>query len=202
MTGRAPPRSIRTARLVVRCWDPADAPRLKEAIDTSLDHLRPWMPWAAAEPTTVAEKAELLRSFREEFRRGRDFVYGIFSPDEREVIGGTGLHTRVGDDALEIGYWVRASRTGQGLATEAVAALTSVAFTVCRVDRVEIHVEPTNAASLRIPAKLGFAEEARLRRRLPPLAGQDARRDVVIFTLFAEEYPATPAAAVPFQLSR
>ncbi|MGZ8688274.1 MAG: GNAT family N-acetyltransferase, partial [Gaiellaceae bacterium] len=73
---RQPPPSIRTARLVVRCWEPADAPRLKEAIDTSLDHLRPWMPWAAAEPTTVAEKAELLRSFREEFRRGRDFVYG------------------------------------------------------------------------------------------------------------------------------
>ncbi len=116
------------------------------------------------------------------------------------MLGGTGLHTRVGDDALEIGYWIRASRTGVGVATEAVAAFTSVAFTVCRVDRVEIRVEPANAASLRISTKLGFAEEARLRRRLPPLSGQDARRDVVIFTLFAEEYPATPAAAASFGL--
>jgi RimJ/RimL family protein N-acetyltransferase len=42
-----PPYRIETERMVLRCWDPADAGLLKEAIDASLDHLRPWMPRSA-----------------------------------------------------------------------------------------------------------------------------------------------------------
>jgi RimJ/RimL family protein N-acetyltransferase len=79
MTGRAaPPHRIETERLVLRAWDPADAPLLKEALDASLDHLRPWMPWAHDEPKPVEEKLELLRGFRAAFDQGEDFVYGIF----------------------------------------------------------------------------------------------------------------------------
>ncbi len=199
MSMPAPP-VIQTPRLVIRCWDTADAPPLKGAIDSSLDHLQPWMPWAASEPTSLEEKAALLGEFRDDFRSGTDFVYGIFSREDGEVIGGCGLHTRVGEGALEIGYWVRASRVGRGYATETVGALTAVAFTVCGVDRVEIHIDPENEASLRIPGKLGFAEEARLRRRLAPFAGTVERRDEVIFTLFADEFAGTPAAAVEFEL--
>ena len=105
-----PPYLIRTERLVIRCWSPEDAPLAKAAIDSSLDHLRLWMPWAHAEPTTVEEKAELFRFFRDSFDRGEDFVYGILDPDGSEVIGGTGLHTRVGPGAFEIGYWIRRAR--------------------------------------------------------------------------------------------
>ena len=178
---------------MIRCWDPGDAVLLKEAIDSSLDHLRAWMPWAHDDPQPLAEKVGLLRRFRGRFDLGEDFVYGLFDRTESEVVGGSGLHTRVGDGALEIGYWIRASRVGQGLATEATAALTQVAFAVAGVDRVEIRVDPANAASLAVPRKLGFVEEATLRRRLP-VADAGAHRDAVVFTLFADEVDATPVA--------
>jgi RimJ/RimL family protein N-acetyltransferase len=181
--------------LVLRCWEPSDAPALKEAVDSSLDHLRPWMPWAAEEPQSLEQKVELLRTFRGQFDLGQDYVYGIFSADESEVVGGTGLHTRVGDDALEIGYWIRKSRAGEGLATEVTAALTRIAFELCEADRVEIHTEPKNERSARIPAKLGFVEEARLRRRLPVDEGGEPR-DMILFTLFRDGFEGTPAAAV------
>lgn len=42
--GSAPAYRIVTPRLVIRCWNPPDAPLLKAAIDASLDHLRAWMP--------------------------------------------------------------------------------------------------------------------------------------------------------------
>ena len=188
-----PPYRIVTERLVLRCWSPADAPRAKEAVDSSREHLRRWMVWADRDPLPLAEQVELLRSFRSRFDRDEDYVYGIFDRAETEVVGGTGLHTRVGEDGLEIGYWIRASSVNRGLATEATAALTRVAFDLCGVDRVELHVEPGNAASLRVPAKLGYREEATLRRRLP------GRRDKTIFTLFAEDYPATPSADASFE---
>ncbi len=160
-------------------------------MDSSLDHLRPWMPWAADEPQTLEEKVELLRNFRGRFDLEEDFVYGVFSRDESEVIGGTGLHTRHGEGAFEIGYWIRESRAGQGLATETSAALTRIAFEVCGVDRVEIRTDPRNERSRKVPLKLGYTEEATLRRRL----GYPEPRDVVIYSIFLDDFQGSPAAS-------
>jgi len=172
---------------VIRCYEPRDAPLLKDAIDTSLDHLRPWMPWAEHEPQTLEEKTELLRTFRSEFDAGEDFVYAIFSADETEQLGGSGLHPRIEPGGLEIGYFVRASATRRGIVTESTAALTRVGFEICGADRIEIRIEPGNEASFGVPRKLGFLEEATLRRRLPGRAGGPLR-DVTIFTLFREDF--------------
>jgi RimJ/RimL family protein N-acetyltransferase len=184
--------------MVVRCYDPRDAPLLKEAVDSSLDHLRPWMPWAQDEPQTIEEKVELLRRFRGQFDLGQNFVYGLFSADETQLVGGSGFHLRVGDDAFEIGYWIRASEDGKGLATEATAALTRVGFEVCEVDRIEIHVEPENEKSARIPQKLRYVEEARLRRRLYAAPGGEPR-DTIVFTMFRSDYPGTPSASTSLE---
>jgi RimJ/RimL family protein N-acetyltransferase len=179
----------------VRCWEPRDAPLLKEAVDASLDHLRPWMPWAHDDPQPLPAKVELLRTFRGRFDLGEDFVYGIFSADESEVVGGTGLHRRSFEGVLEIGYWIRASRAGEGLGTEATAAVARVGFEVAQASRIEIRVDPANAASLSIPRKLGFVEEGTLRRFLHGPDGTPLQRDAVVFALLAEELPTSPVAS-------
>lgn len=189
-----PAYRIVTERLVVRCWEPTDAPRLKEAVDSSLEHLRPWLPWAHQEPQTLAQKIELLRGFRGRFDLGEDFVYGIFDRDEARVLGGTGLHTRVGPHAREIGYWLRTDAEGKGFMTEAVAALTRVGFAVDGLERIEIRCEPANARSIAVPRRLGYVHEATLRGRVRD--AEDRPRDVMIFSLFADDYPSSPAAQV------
>ncbi|HEX4438645.1 MAG TPA: GNAT family protein [Thermoanaerobaculia bacterium] len=185
--GPPAPYRIETERLVLRCWEPKDAALLSEALNSSLEHLRPFMDWAHDEPEPVAAKAVRLRGFRGLFDNGESFVMGIFDPAEGQVLGGTGLHPRIGPGGLEIGYWVRASATRQGIATEAAAALTRVGFEVCEADRIEIRIEPRNVASFGVPRKLGFFEEATLRRRLPGHRGGQLR-DVTIFTLFREDF--------------
>jgi RimJ/RimL family protein N-acetyltransferase len=180
---------------VIRCWEPRDAPLLKEAVDSSLDHLRAWMPWAHNEPQSVEEKAELLRLFRGNFDLGQDFVYGIFSQDETRVLGGTGLHTRVGEGAFEIGYWVRADAVRQGTATSVAGALTRVGIELGGADRIEIRIDVDNEVSCRVPRRLGYREEAVLRRRLPTHDGSP-QRDAVVFSMFAEDLAGSPAALV------
>jgi RimJ/RimL family protein N-acetyltransferase len=190
------PAEVRTERLVVRIWHDDDAGALGRAITTSLDHLRPWMPWAHEAPAPVEQVVELLRTFRGKFDLGQDYVYGIFSADESEVVGGTGLHTRSGPEAFEIGYWIRASRAREGLATEVTAALTRVGFEVCEAQRIEIRVDPDNVASLGIPRKLGFVEEGRLRNVFHDDVGRPGGRDAVVFALLRDEFATTPAAKV------
>jgi len=181
-----------TNRLVLRCWEPADAPLLKAAIDASLDHLRPWMPWTNDEPQDIDAKIDLLRRFRGNFDLGRDFVYGIFNRDESQVVGGTGLHSRVGEGGIEIGYWIHVEHINRGLATEAAAALTKVAFEINHINRVEIHCDPNNVRSAAVPRKLGFVQETLLHHQDYTTDGQP--RDTMIWTLLVEEYPATIAA--------
>jgi RimJ/RimL family protein N-acetyltransferase len=153
------------------------------------------MPWALDEPQALEQKIELVESFRSSFDAGENFTYGIFAADEAEVLGGTGLHPRVGLGGLEIGYWVRASATRQGIVTESTAALTRAGFEVCEADRIEIRIEPRNEASFGVPRKLGFVEEATLRRRLPGREGGPLR-DVTIFTMFREDFDATIAPGI------
>ena len=187
-----PPYRIETERLVLRCYDPSDAPLLKEAVDASLEHLRPWMPWVESEPQTLDEKVELLRAFRGQFDLGTNFAYGVFEPDDSRQLGGAGFHPRGGEGSLEIGYWIRADAIGRGLATEVTAVLTRVGFEKCGLVRVDIQVDPANERSARIPQKLGFVEEGRLRRRLEPQEDGGDRRDSLMFTMLAEELHASP----------
>ncbi|HEX6038344.1 GNAT family protein [Longimicrobium sp.] len=192
-----PAYRIHTPRLVIRCWSPADAPLLADAITASVEHLRPWMPWVHSEPEELETKVQRLRSFRAKFDQDEDYIYALFSPDEREVLGGTGLHPRVGTDALEIGYWISAPHVGRGLATEAAAALTRVAFEVNGVERMEIRCDPANVRSAAVPAKLGYTHEATLRARV--IGGDGALQPGMIWTLLRDEYPATPSAAAPVE---
>ena len=183
---------IETKRLVVRCWDPSrDAPLLDAAILASLDHLKPWMPWAHEEPKTKEERVDLMRTYRGRFDLGEDFIYGIFNEDESEVVGGTGLHARQGKHVREIGYWIHADLAGKGLATEAAAALTKVAFEINLVQRVEIRCDPRNERSAAIPKKLGFIAEGVLRSDEEFIG---SARDTEVWGLISQQYPSSLAS--------
>jgi RimJ/RimL family protein N-acetyltransferase len=176
-----PPLRIETERLVLRCWQPADAPLLKSALDLSLEHLRAWMPWAMNEPSPLDAVERRLERYRSEFLTGEGFAYGLFDPAETEVLGGSGLMPRVGPRALEIGYWIRVDRVGRGLATEAADALTGAGLALPDVDRIEIHCDPANAASAAVPRKLGY----RLSRTLHEnkLTPEGEPRDTLVFEM-------------------
>ena len=187
------PYRIETERLVIRAYDPAtDAAGLKECVDSSIEHLLPWMPWAVHEPQTLEEKRELLTGFRANFDSGEDFPYGVYERDESRQLGGTGLHTRSGPDAFEIGYFIRVDAIGRGYATELSAVLTRVAFEHGGAQRVDIKVVPENARSIRVPEKLGYTLEGRLRRRQEPAGPDGLLRDVLLFTMLREELAGSP----------
>lgn len=177
---------IETERLVIRCYEPSDAEMSLRSITASVEHLRDWMPWALNEPTDLETKIELMRLFRGKYDLGQDYVLGIFDKEETIQLGGTGLHTRIDGNAREIGYWIHADHINKGYATETVKALVKIGFEIEKLDRIEIHCDPRNTRSLKIPEKLGFTLEAVLKNRL--LDNEGKPRDKMIWTLFREQY--------------
>ena len=186
-----PAYRIETKRLLIRCYNPEDAPLLDESVTANVEHLRPWMPWVYSEPEPLEEKVQRLKRFRGLFDLGQDFVYGIFNRENTKLLGGTGLHTRLGDSQLEIGYWLHKDYINQGRVTESTSALIKVAFELIGVHRVEIHCDPGNLASASVPRKLGFTHEGTLRAKTRFL---DRWTDSMIWGLLESEYPDSPSA--------
>jgi RimJ/RimL family protein N-acetyltransferase len=185
-----PAYRIESERLVIRCYDPKDALLLQKSVQESVEHLRPWLPWVKTEPEELKVKIERLRMFRARFDLSEEYIYGVFDPSETELIGGTGLHPRVGSNAFEIGYWVNVNHINKGYATEFTAALTKVAFEIENLDRVEIHCDPKNTKSTAIPKKLGYIYEATLRGRNETFDGEPS--DSMIWSIWRDNYLKSP----------
>ena len=149
----SPPVELSHGQVTLRRWRPDDAGALLAAVIESREHLRPWMHWADGYDQNRA--VEYLRECQAEWASGETFAYAVIIADQ--IVGSAGLHNRVGDGGLEVGYWVHAGWTGRGIATDAAAALTAAALALPGIDRVEIHHDAANLASGRIPAKLGYA---------------------------------------------
>jgi RimJ/RimL family protein N-acetyltransferase len=148
------------------------------AINASLDHLGPWMAWATS-PATEASIGTLFATMDQLWATRRDFPFSIVDAVTDEVIGGAGLHARLGPHGLEIGYWVRADRTGRGLATATAEGLTSAAFTIPEIERVRIQCAEDNVRSARVPTKLGFTLQGVVVPEDGPTEGRRTQRWIV-----------------------
>jgi ribosomal-protein-serine acetyltransferase len=148
------PSEIVTPRLLLRLWRPEDAAALGAAIEASLEHLRPWLAWTRFEPLNDEDRVQLISAGRTDWRKGGDASYGVFR--DGAVVGGCGLHHRQGPGSIDLGYWIHVDHIGQGYAVEAARALTTAAFDVPDVERVEIHHDKANVRSRAVPRALGF----------------------------------------------
>lgn len=150
------PDRLAAGPIELRRWHTDCLDQLMPAIATSLPELQRWMPWAQTMPTDEDELAVLTAGMAA-FDADEEWAYMLYEPESGELVGGAGLHRRVGPGSVEIGYWVRSDRTKRGYATSAARALTEAAFThLPDIERVEIHMDHANLASAAVPAKLGF----------------------------------------------
>jgi ribosomal-protein-serine acetyltransferase len=152
--------------LVLRPLEDTDAPAVVEAVRESMATVGAWMPWAHA---AYAESDALgwFALTRADRERGTAHEFGIFDARDGTFIGGAGLNYLVALHALSnLGYWVRASRQRQGIATRCVAALAEYGFRELGLRRIEIVVAVGNAASEGVARRSGALFECIARNRL------------------------------------
>jgi RimJ/RimL family protein N-acetyltransferase len=172
------PPTIDLGDVVLRPWADDDVPALTAAVRESMAHLEPWMVWATPDGATE----EAFTRFREETTAraadGHEVVYGIFAAATGAVLGGVGLHDRVGPGGVEIGYWLHVGATGRGLMTRIVGHLTDLALAQPGITWVEIRCDEANRASAAVPARLGFHLAATIPSDRPQ-APADTARDLI-----------------------
>jgi RimJ/RimL family protein N-acetyltransferase len=152
----------------LRRHGPDDLAELVGAVNASLEHLQPWMEWAQ-QPATDETVGEFLSGSIANFGAGIEFGYAIVETAEggERIVGGAGLHPRLGPGAIEIGYWVHVDHTRRGAASEAARALRDAAIDALGIAVVEIHCDAKNTASAAVARSSGFrlvGTEARMPR--------------------------------------
>jgi RimJ/RimL family protein N-acetyltransferase len=180
------PEILLGERIAVRSWKAGDGLRLYEAVQESLLHLLPWLPWGPGHESPAVSE-QMCREWHARWELREDAPWAILSRDEKRILGGTGLHRmdwHVG--SFEIGYWIRASDHGKGYVTEAVQLMTSFAFDYLSANRVFIRCAVQNHRSSAIPKKLGFIHEGVLRNNIKDAHGQ--LHDADMFALIPGDY--------------
>lgn len=134
-----------------------------EAVEESLPELRRFQIWAHLPQTLEpAFQFQRLVDAQKAYLEGRDFIFHLWEEDR--VVGGFGLHPRtLNPKALEVGYWIRTSEAGRGLATAATQRLVRFNFEDLGNVRLQVCANSTNLGSLRVIAKVGFKREGELK---------------------------------------
>lgn len=156
------PSSIETPRMQLRMFREDDAPALHAALVDSVTDLRRhlwFLPWLSEEPTLAAAELRCRRA-QAHFLTRTDLAYLAFERETGRLVASFGLHRTDWDlPKTEVGYWVRSSDTGKGLATEGVRALTTWALDALAAVRVELVTDELNLASRAVAEKCGFRWE-------------------------------------------
>jgi RimJ/RimL family protein N-acetyltransferase len=182
----AVPYRIETERLVLRCWQPADAPDLAD-VAIGQQAWFAFAPWVA-EVQTVEDALAFARASRGCFDLMRDFAFGLWSKAPARLLGGVQLHCADPQARrVTLDYWLRKDATGRGYARESVAAIVDVAICRVRASRVEILVAVDNAKSRALPVALGFHKDGVMREGL--IVG-GCLFDMVVYSLLARDYVA------------
>lgn len=166
---------------VVRLRPPTldDGEQVVAAIQASLDHLAPWMPWATPDYGLAAHHEWVTGS---EQRGDRPL---LICDAGGYVVGATGLNQIDGfNRRANIGYWVRPDRTGRGYATRSVRLVCRHAVVDLGFHRLDIMMAVGNTASRAVAERVGAYHEGVLRSALL-LHGR--RHDAHSYSLLAPE---------------
>ena len=163
----------------IRPYKASDAEALWEAARESVPEVFTWLPWC--HPSySLAEAAEWASSRARLAAEGREFSFAIVEADGR-FLGGCGVNQinwlhKFGN----LGYWVRTSATGRGVASEAVRQMATFAFANTDLMRLEIVCAVENRRSQRVAERAGATREGVLRNRLRL---HDRSVDAVMYSL-------------------
>lgn len=142
---QVPDRVLTDGVITLRKPVPADAPVVAAAIQKSLDHLMPWMPWAGPD-YDESSAMEWISNIHDPAAHN----FAVTGPDG-SFIGSAGVNRIDGLNQLaDVGYWLLESATGQGFATRATVLLLRYAIEDVGLHRAEVVMSSQNEPSRRV----------------------------------------------------
>ena len=175
--------SHQTKDLRIRAYRPEDVKPLYDAVCESICEVAPYETWCH-EGYTMEEASEYANWWIKAREQDFAFYYAVEDAVTGDFLGSCGLSGVSAEHRhASLGYWIRTSATGSGIATAAARLVAEAGFEDLGLIRIEIMVPVSNGASLRVAEKLGGIREGTLRSKLILPSGA---ADVAVFGLFPD----------------
>ncbi len=174
--------------ITLRPFEFGEENELNKAVHESLPELKPWMTWANEEYSS-----DMARNFiaitRAQWSSGTMYAFAIVDSVTGEFLGGCSLsHIHPVYHFCNLGYWVRSSRHGKGIAGHAARLAAHFAFEKVKLIRTEIVIADGNQPSKRVAEKIGAHYEGILLNRM--VVGKDFY-DAHMFSLLPSDFGLT-----------
>ncbi len=148
------------------------------AIELAAD---PYIPLIGSLPAvpTAQQALEWVRRQRGRLAEGTGLSFAIAEAGSGHAVGTIGLWLKnLSAGRATAGYAVAAAHRGHGIATSALKALTTFAWTIPSLHRVELYIEPWNTSSIHVGEACGYQREGLLRSH-QEIGG--TRRDMLLY---------------------
>lgn len=159
-----------------------DASAIAAGVDSEV--LR-WLP--LPRPYTAEHARAFVQHTRSDAAAGRSLVFVVRA--DGAVAGSAGLHVgraRAGEP--EIGYWIAPHARRRGVATRVVRLMAAHAFAELGARRVELLIQPGNAASRAAATRAGATYEG-VRRAGLRFDDTGEVRDAAVYSLLPADCP-------------
>jgi ribosomal-protein-serine acetyltransferase len=175
--------------VAIRAYQPGDAPLLYDAARESIADIYPWMPWCHP-GYTLEESERWVETCLADWRAQRAFDFVVFDQLTGQFLGAVGINQiHPVHQFANLGYWVRSSCRGHGIAAVAARQCAQFGFEELHLKRLEIVTALGNVHSQRVAEKAGATREGVLRQRINiGLVWHDA----VMFSLIPDDLKPEP----------
>lgn len=171
--------------ILIRRYQAEDIPLLFDAARESISELfTRWMPWCH-QHYTLEDSSAFVLSREEAWCKGEEYDFAILDFKTGAFLGGVGLNQfNRAHGFANLGYWVRSSSMGRGVAAAAALLAARFGFEDLGLHRVEIVIATENERSQKVAKKARAKREGDLRNRL---VIADRLHDAVIYSLVAAD---------------
>jgi ribosomal-protein-serine acetyltransferase len=171
--------------IIIHPCQPEDAAVICEGVQESMQEMLKWAPWC--HPAYSISDCKLWLDSRDQmWSEGIEYDFVIFDAKDNTFLGGCAIdQINRKHNFANLGYWVRTSREGKGIATAAVKLISRLGFETLGFTRLEIVAAVQNKASQRVAEKAGAVREGIHRNRH---VVRDKIYDSVMFSLIPKKH--------------
>ncbi|RAK66935.1 GNAT family N-acetyltransferase [Hymenobacter edaphi] len=184
-----PAPTLRTARLLLRPWQPGDAAALFRLLDADRARLTRDFPKTTQAVQDEADARVFIEIREADWQIGKGIQFGIFRPGEAAPLGLVSLRNIEWEvPKAELSYLLGRAAEGQGLMHEAAGAVIDWAFRALGLERVYCCAALDNARSAALAERCGLRREGLLRHNFR--GGDGLLHDSYCFGLTRDEWRA------------
>jgi RimJ/RimL family protein N-acetyltransferase len=152
--------------LCLRPWQAEHLQPQVAAVQASMASLGRWLPWCHR-GYDETDARSWINACQSHWRQGEQYAFAIHDARDGNLLGGVSLNQRNRQQrSANLGYWVRQSHQGQGIAAHACRLIARFGFEQLGLIRIEVVALVDNLPSRRTAEKAGARFEGIARQRL------------------------------------